>query len=64
MKSQILLITVSLFYSVFCFSEREKPLVKIHQGILQGTIVETKNGRSISAFEGIPYAQPPIGKLR
>ncbi|XP_033222593.1 esterase FE4-like [Belonocnema kinseyi] len=44
---------------VFC-----KPVVNIDQGLVRGNIFESKNGRSFSAFRGIPYAEPPIGNLR
>ena len=35
------------------------PLVKIDSGIVQG-----KNVGTVNAFLGIPYAAPPVGKLR
>ena len=41
-----------------------EPLVQISQGILNGTIRETRNGRNYSSFLGIPYAKPPTGNLR
>ncbi|XP_033228892.1 uncharacterized protein LOC117180505 [Belonocnema kinseyi] len=40
------------------------PLVNVSEGILRGTTQLTRKGRNISAFLAIPYAQPPIGKLR
>ncbi|XP_046629890.1 venom carboxylesterase-6-like [Neodiprion virginianus] len=41
-----------------------QPEVTITQGNLRGKILTTHNGRNISAFLGIPYAQPPTGSLR
>ncbi|XP_046587083.1 juvenile hormone esterase-like isoform X2 [Neodiprion lecontei] len=41
-----------------------EPEVTILQGNLLGTTMTTRNNRSISAFLGIPYGQPPIGNLR
>ncbi|XP_033228894.1 uncharacterized protein LOC117180506 [Belonocnema kinseyi] len=38
--------------------------VRISQGMLNGTIRESRSGRRYSAFLGIPYGQPPTGKLR
>lgn len=35
-----------------------------HGGILVGSYSQTENGRSISAFKGIPYGVPPVGDLR
>ncbi|KAK4880602.1 hypothetical protein RN001_008748 [Aquatica leii] len=42
----------------------ESPIVKVRQGLLRGTIKETRNGRQFFAFQGIPYAEPPTGALR
>lgn len=41
-----------------------EPLVKIEQGILNGTNKLSNSGRKYSAFLGIPYGQPPIEELR
>ncbi|KAL5280164.1 CES5A.2 family protein [Megaselia abdita] len=35
-----------------------------HGGILVGHYSKTINGREISNFKGIPYAEPPVGDLR
>lgn len=40
------------------------PVVKILNGTLHGTTMPTRLGRNIYAFLGIPYAAPPLGKLR
>lgn len=40
------------------------PIVNIKNGTIEGTIITTDSGRSIFSFQGIPYALPPIGKLR
>lgn len=51
-----------LFLQLLCvFAD---PLVRISQGILDGTSEISKNGRKYSAFLGIPYAKPPIGIRR
>lgn len=52
-----------LYFLSNCWSQAEL-VVKTHQGFIKGTTLETRNGRIISAFRGIPYAQPPIGELR
>ncbi|XP_031843415.2 uncharacterized protein LOC116431728 [Nomia melanderi] len=41
-----------------------KPKVQIKEGYVQGIMMETRNGRQIFAFLGIPYAEPPLGNLR
>lgn len=38
--------------------------VNLTQGILRGYYDKTINGKTILAFEGIPYAEPPVGDLR
>lgn len=38
-------------------------LVTIKNGIVQGKLLPVLNG-SVGAFLGIPYAKPPVGKLR
>ncbi|CAB3233616.1 unnamed protein product [Arctia plantaginis] len=38
--------------------------VKVSQGVLQGKECKTFYGKKYYSFEGIPYAKPPIGRLR
>ncbi|VEN60258.1 unnamed protein product [Callosobruchus maculatus] len=40
------------------------PKVTIPQGTLQGSYKSSYNRRTFSAFEGIPFAKPPVGDLR
>ncbi|KAG5328877.1 ESTF Esterase, partial [Acromyrmex heyeri] len=40
------------------------PIAKTSNGTLYGTTMPTRLGRSIYAFLGIPYAAPPLQKLR
>ncbi|XP_059061394.1 juvenile hormone esterase-like [Achroia grisella] len=40
------------------------PVVGIIQGKLKGSIYNLLDGSSCYSFKGIPYAQPPTGKLR
>ncbi len=39
-------------------------IVNTSQGSLKGTLEKSRNGSDIFAFYGIPYAEPPVGKLR
>ena len=39
-------------------------LVVLKQGQLKGHRLTTRKGREIFAFQGIPYAKPPVGDLR
>ncbi|CAG7711962.1 unnamed protein product [Allacma fusca] len=40
------------------------PVVVTASGSVQGYSMGTTSGRRVFAFEGIPYAEPPIGNLR
>jgi carboxylesterase type B len=38
--------------------------IVLKQGSLKGHRLTTRKGREILAFQGIPYAKPPVGELR
>ncbi|XP_052133458.1 venom carboxylesterase-6-like [Frankliniella occidentalis] len=40
------------------------PEVAVATGRLSGKWMSTRDGRAIAAFEGVPYAVPPLGELR
>ncbi|XP_012224498.2 esterase E4-like [Linepithema humile] len=40
------------------------PTVKISNGSLEGKIMMSKSNNEIHAYQGIPYAAPPVGDLR
>ncbi|KAK9737842.1 Carboxylesterase family [Popillia japonica] len=42
----------------------ERPTVSLDDGLIRGTYKMSYHGRKFAAFEGIPYAQPPIKNLR
>ena len=42
----------------------EVPIIKAPIGDISGMSMVTRHGRDIFAYKGIPYAQPPIGRLR
>ncbi|GJQ64905.1 Est-6 [Trypoxylus dichotomus] len=48
--------------SVNC--EDPRLLVSIDDGPIRGTYRQSRDGRTFLAFEGIPYAEPPVGSLR
>ncbi|XP_065226957.1 esterase E4-like [Planococcus citri] len=50
--------------TIFAISSVESLLITVEQGTLNGTHLEARNGKLFNAFYGIPYAKPPIGKLR
>ncbi|XP_033228895.1 esterase FE4-like [Belonocnema kinseyi] len=55
---------VLLLHSLCIYLLNAESLVEISQGILNGTIQVSRNGRIYSAFLGIPFGKPPIGNLR
>ncbi|XP_069696459.1 esterase FE4-like isoform X2 [Periplaneta americana] len=60
-------VATTMFLQVFLFSSfiaawTDSVLVK--QGHLRGHRLVSKGGREIFAFQGVPYAKPPIGELR
>ena len=52
-----------LFYTYVTFTFSE-PRVSIGITKIVGTFMKTIGNRTVSAFRGIPYAEPPIGNLR
>lgn len=40
------------------------PTVVTPNGVVKGQIKQSYKGRDYMAFEGIPYAKPPVGELR
>lgn len=46
------------------FGIPERPTVLPPFGALEGVTMKTIKGRTIGAFMGVPYAEPPTGELR
>lgn len=51
-------------YVVYCNINDEYPVVKIETGFLRGKYLESRSGKRIYSFTSIPFAEPPVGKLR
>lgn len=49
-----------------CFANGfdRRPVVRIESGDVSGLLSETRRGRPVYGFEGIPYAAAPLGNLR
>uniref|UniRef100_A0A1A9ZUL9 carboxylesterase n=1 Tax=Glossina pallidipes TaxID=7398 RepID=A0A1A9ZUL9_GLOPL len=50
-------------YGEYLVGERSQ-ILKTPQGMVQGLKLESVYGDTYYSFEGIPYAEPPVGKLR
>ncbi len=61
MKTFSILLLSGLFFLNSVNAQQSAPEVKISNGTLQGTFNSTTG---INSFKGIPYAKPPVGKLR
>lgn len=59
MKIRYLYIVLTTIFIFGCNSSKHLDTVKIESGLLKGT---SENG--VSVFKGVPYAEPPVGKLR
>lgn len=62
MKLFIFVILISALQSVY--TENDAPRVKTPVGAIKGYYRTSYKGRQFEAYEGIPYAVPPTGKLR
>lgn len=48
-----------------CLARTSKELrVRVEDGRIVGRYLTSNTGKSIRAFMGIPYAEPPVGNLR
>lgn len=57
----VVLLAISAVIHSTASSDRK---VTIEQGTLNGKQIETRSGRKVFGFLGIPYAAPPVGDLR
>ncbi|KAL6428890.1 hypothetical protein ACFW04_008014 [Cataglyphis niger] len=64
MLIKLSIVLFCLSSAVLANSDEAAPRVKIPLGGLKGYYKISQNGRKYEAYEGIPYALPPIGKLR
>ncbi|XP_053602680.1 juvenile hormone esterase [Plodia interpunctella] len=56
-----ILVNMMVVWSCSC---ETSPTVTVKEGILKGSVNDLLDGGKYFSFKGIPYAQPPIGKLR
>lgn len=58
MKFFLLLLVFAVVKVVF--TEEDPPIVQTHLGGIKGSKKTSYNGRTFAAYEGIPYAVPPL----
>ncbi|EFN64899.1 Esterase FE4 [Camponotus floridanus] len=61
---RLLIVLLCLNLTILANSEEIAPKVKTLSGALKGYYKISQYGRKYEAYEGIPYALPPIGELR
>ncbi|KAL7294020.1 hypothetical protein TKK_0012590 [Trichogramma kaykai] len=61
MKREVIILT---FIFVIIDSQKNEPTVQTSSGWIRGYYKKSYQGRLYEAYEGIPYAHPPVGKLR
>ena len=59
-----LLCSCSFLLSVTSGVQATEPLVTTKFGAVRGFLDKAVDGREFFAFKGIPFAEPPVGKLR
>lgn len=55
---------ICAFALIFSFGKSYSEIVKVENGYLSSCESMSKNGREFLEFQGIPFASPPVGKLR
>lgn len=63
-STSILIWSVLYGTGIISCNNSEELHLKCVQGEMEGKFLTTRGGREIRAFMSIPYAEPPIGKLR
>ncbi|XP_011259279.2 venom carboxylesterase-6 [Camponotus floridanus] len=64
MLIRLLIVLLSLNLAILVNSDETVPRVKTLSGALKGYYKISQYGRKYEAYEGIPYASPPVGELR
>jgi hypothetical protein len=65
----VLIIAINVYYflngsSVSSAPKEPSPVVATKNGKVQGVVSSSRGGRDFFEFLGIPFAKPPVGKLR
>lgn len=52
------------FMLIFGFISGIENILRLNQGKIIGSFLKSREGRVFKAYQGIPYAKPPVGDLR
>ena len=58
-----IIIFILAFINILCFANCYNDLVNTTSGVVRGQTIQVLD-KSIGQFLNIPYAEPPLGKLR
>ncbi|XP_044734894.1 venom carboxylesterase-6-like isoform X2 [Chrysoperla carnea] len=53
-----------IFFIIIAVEGNRYPRITVPEGEIEGYYKTAHNGKTFAAFEGIPYAKPPVGELR
>lgn len=63
-SSEVLPIVVLIIHLACLTSAQTNRVVRIEEGLLVGSVMQSRLGLDFDAFRGIPFAEAPIGALR
>lgn len=59
-----MLLLIVLLFSCLIVPAQSNPIVEVENGKIEGFSIDLFDGSQADIFLGIPFAKPPIGKLR
>ncbi|KAK3885779.1 hypothetical protein Pcinc_010039 [Petrolisthes cinctipes] len=59
-----MMMKISLMVMVMVVRSEEAPTVRTESGWVSGEVEQIPSGRNVYSYRGIPFAQPPVGRLR
>ena len=60
----VLFVAIGAYLKFSKFKTIPAPMIRTHFGEVSGVVMTSSKGRDIHAYKSIPYAKPPVGKLR
>jgi acetylcholinesterase len=63
-RKQVMITGLKLVLLATVVATLADDIVVLKHGRIKGHHLKSRKGREIFAFQGIPYAKPPVGELR